>query len=69
VIARFSKRHPKLKPIGFWGVIPVMEFSREGYKTRKIFGKKLTGVSQMKLLNFENWSRGKLSKIRHHFRK
>ena len=41
--------------------IPVVEFSMEGYKIRKIFG--------MKLLNFENLSSGELSKIGHHFRK
>ena len=43
--------------------IPVVEFSREGYKIRKIFCHR----SQIKLWNFENWSRGELSKIGHHF--
>ena len=47
--------------------IPVVEFSREGYKITKFFGQKST--TKRKLLNFENWSNGKLSKIGHHFRK
>ena len=47
--------------------ILVVEFSREGYKIREIFGK--IYCSQMKLLNFENWSSGEVSKIGHHFRK
>ena len=37
--------------------IKVVEFSRKGYKIRKVFGYKST----MKLLNFENWSIGELS--------
>ena len=48
--------------------IPVMELSREGYKIRKVFWPKIN-CSQMKLLNFENWSSGELSKIGHNFRK
>jgi len=40
--------------------IPVVEFSRKGYKIRKVFGQKST--SQMKLPNSENWSSGELSK-------
>ena len=48
--------------------IPVVEFSREGSKIRKVFWLKIN-CSQMKLLNFENWSIGELSKIEHHFRK
>ena len=49
--------------------IMVVEFSREGYKIRKVFRLKSTACSQMKLLNFENWSSGELSKIGPHFRK
>ena len=41
--------------------IPVVEFSREGYKIRKVFVLKIN-CSQMKLLNLENWSSGELSK-------
>ena len=41
--------------------IPVMEFQVRGYKIRKI------QHTQMKLLNFENWCSGKLSKIGHNF--
>ena len=48
--------------------IPVVEFPREGCKIRKVFGYKIE-CSQMKLLNFDNWSNGKLSKIEHDFRK
>ena len=48
--------------------ILVVEFSREGYNIRKVFWLKINR-SQMKLLNFENWSDGELSKIGHHFRK
>ena len=40
--------------------IPVVEFSREGLKN---------DCSKIKLLNFEKWSSGELSKIGHHFRK
>ena len=52
-----------------------VEFSREGYKigkvifgiqNRKGFWLKIN-CSQMKLLNFKNWSSGKLSKIEQHF--
>ena len=43
----------------------VLEFSREGYK-KKGFGSKIN-CSQMKFLNFENWSTGELSKIEHQF--
>ena len=46
--------------------IPVVEFSRNGYKIR--FWLKIN-CSQMKLLNFENWSSGELSKIGHQLRK
>ena len=48
--------------------IPVVEFSRERCKIRKVFGYKID-CSQMKLLNFDNWSNGKLSKIEHDFRR
>ena len=48
--------------------IPVVEFSREGYKNKKRLWLKIN-CSQIKLLNFENWSNGELSKIEHHFRK
>ena len=41
--------------------IPVVEFSKEGFKIRKIFWLK-SNCSQMKLPNFENWSSGELSK-------
>ena len=37
--------------------IPVVEFSREGYKIRKIVLLKIN-CSQMKLLNFRNWTNG-----------
>ena len=40
-------------------VIWVVEFSREGYRSRKIFG--LTSISSMKLLYFVNWHNGELS--------
>ena len=46
--------------------IPVVEVSRKGYRIRKVLLK--INCSQMKLLNFENWSSGELSKIEHHFR-
>ena len=48
--------------------IPVVEFSREGYKIRKYFGSKSTVVKR-KLQKFDNWSNGELSKIGHNFRK
>jgi hypothetical protein len=48
--------------------IPVVEFSRDGYKIRMVFVLDKDS-SQMKLLNFQNWSSDKLSKIGHHFRK
>ena len=34
--------------------IPVVEFSREGYKIKQVFGKKIN-CSLMKLLSFANW--------------
>ena len=37
--------------------IPIVVFPRKGYKIRKVFG-----CSQVKVLNFENWSNGKVSK-------
>ena len=45
--------------------IRVVEFSNGGYKIRKIFAKEST--YPMKLLNFEFWINGELSKIGHHF--
>ena len=39
--------------------IRVVEFSNEGYKIRK----------ERKLLNYENWVSGEVSKIGHHFSK
>ena len=45
--------------------IRVVEFSNAGYKIRKIFAYELT--YQRKLLNFENWVNGEVSKIGHHF--
>ena len=43
----------------------VVEFSREGYKIRKIFA--LFQHTQRNLSNLENWCSGELSKIGHHF--
>ena len=47
--------------------IRVVEFSNGGYKIRKIFAK--NQHTQRKLLNFENWVNGEVSKIGHNFRK
>ena len=47
--------------------IQVVEFSNGGYKIRKIFAK--NQHTQRKLLNFENWVNGEVSKIGHHFSK
>ena len=41
---------------------------KEGIQNYKEFWQKIN-CSQMKLLNFENWSSSELSKIGHHFRK
>ena len=38
--------------------VPVVEFSTEGYKIRKVFGLKIN-FGQMKSLNFEIWSNRK----------
>ena len=48
----------------------VVEFSNGGYKIRKLerFLPKNQNT-QRKLLNFENWVNGEVSKIGHHFRK
>ena len=61
----------KMRPMYEWMVasmtIQVVEFSREGYKIRKVFWLKIN-CSQMKLSNLENWSCGEMSKsakIRH----
>jgi hypothetical protein len=45
--------------------IRVVEDSSRGYKIRKIFHK--NQHTQRKLLNFEFWINGELSKIGHHF--
>ena len=47
--------------------IRVVEFSNGGYKIRKILPE--NQHTQMKLLNFENWVNGEVSKIGHHFTK
>ena len=47
--------------------IRVVEFSNGGYKIRKILPK--NQHTQRKLLNFENWVNGEVSKNRYHFRK
>ena len=49
-------------------VIQVVEFSSGGYKIRKILPKN-QHTTQRKLLNFESWVNGDVSKIGHHFRK
>ena len=43
-------------------------FLKGGIQNEKDFWLKIN-CSQLKLLNFENWSSGELSKIGHHFRK
>ena len=45
--------------------VRVLEFSSRGYKIRKILHK--NQHTQRKLLNFEFWINGELSKIGHHF--
>ena len=45
--------------------IRVVEFSKGGYKILKSLLK--NQHTQRKLLNFENWVNGEVSKIRHHF--
>ena len=45
----------------------VVEFSTGGYKIRKILPK--NPHTQRKLLNFENWVNGEVSKIGYHSRK
>jgi hypothetical protein len=40
---------------------PVVEFSSEGYKISKFLAQ--NQPTQRKLLNFENWSNGELSKL------
>ena len=47
--------------------VPVVDFSRERSKIRDFRLK--NNCSQMKSLNFENWSSGQLSKIGHHLKK
>ena len=46
--------------------IRVVEFSSGGYKVKKNLPK--NQHTQRKLLNFENWVNGEVSKIRSHFR-
>jgi hypothetical protein len=45
--------------------IPVMEVLVLGYKVRNILAK--NKHNQRKLLIFENWCNGEMSKIEHHF--
>ena len=50
--------------------IPVVEFLREGYKMRKVFGYKSTLVKRNYwILRIENWRSGELSRVGHHYRK
>ena len=46
--------------------IRVVEFSNRGYKIRKIFWLLKNQHTQRKVLNFEFWINGELSKIGHH---
>ena len=46
-------------------VVRVVEFLSGGTKLERFLPK--NRHTQMKLLNFENWYSGELSKIRHHF--
>ena len=46
--------------------VRVVEFSNWGYKIRKSLPK--NQHAQRKLLNFENWFSGEVSKIGHQFR-
>ena len=48
-------------------VVQVVEFSSGRYKIAKIFPK--NQHAQRKLLNFETWCNGEVSKIGHYFRK
>ena len=41
----------------------VVEFSSQGYKIRKIFFLSKINCSQLKLLNFENWSSASCQKL------
>ena len=47
--------------------IRIVEFSSGSTKLDRFLGTKQH--TQRKLLNFENWANGKVSKIEHHFRK
>jgi hypothetical protein len=42
--------------------IPVVKFSREGYKIREVFWLEIINFIQMKLPNLETWSSGEVSK-------
>ena len=46
-------------------VVRIVKFSSRGTKLERILHKNQR--TQRKLLNFENWCNGKLSKIGHHF--
>ena len=47
--------------------LPVREFQDQGYRIRSERFLHKNQHTQRKLLNFENWCCGKLSKIGHHF--
>ena len=48
----------ELEVVGMYNMaLPVVEFSRQGYKIGKVFFIKIN-CSQMKLLKFENWTNG-----------
>ena len=51
----------------FGMAIPVVEFSNGGTKLERFLPK--NQHTQRKLLNFENWVSGEVSKIGHHFSK
>ena len=48
-------------------VIRVVEFSNGGTKLERFLPK--NQYTRRKILNFENWVNGEVSKIGHHFRK
>ena len=68
VISSNNKTNPlEIEYYGVIMVIRVVEFSCGGCKIRKILPK--NQHTKKKLLNFENWVSGEVSKIGHHFSK
>ena len=66
-VGRRTKRKPILPGFLLTMAIQVVEFSNGGTKLERFLPK--NQHTRRKILNFENWVNGEVSKIGHHFSK